>query len=221
MAGILITIDGPAGSGKSSVARAVAGRLGIVNLNTGAAYRAVALLALRQNVDLGDGPRLAGLAARVELDAEGARIDGHPITEPELRTPEVAAAASKVSAHPEVRDVLLSVQRSAAHRARREGGAVIEGRDIGTVVLPDADLKIFLSAAPEERARRRAVQSGRESELERIREAMKVRDRQDSERQASPLKAAEDAVVLDTTTLSLEGVVSRVMDLASDLRRGA
>lgn len=221
MAGIIITIDGPAGSGKSSVARDVAGRLGIANLNTGAAYRAVAMLALRQNVDLGDGPELAGLATRIELDAEGARIDGHPVPEPELRTPEVAAAASKVSAHPELREVLLSVQRSAAHRARQEGGAVIEGRDIGTVVLPDADLKIFLSAAPEERARRRAVQSGRESELERIGEAMKVRDRQDSERQASPLKPAADAVVLDTTALSLDGVVSRVMDLASDLRRGA
>lgn len=203
------------------MARAVAGRLGIVNLNTGAAYRAVALLALRQDVDPGDGSGLAGLATRVELDAGGARIDGEHVPEQELRTPEVAAAASKVSAHPELREVLLSVQRSAAHGARQEGGAVIEGRDIGTVVLPDADLKIFLSAAPEERARRRAVQSGRESELERIREAMKVRDRQDSERQASPLKPAADAIVLDTTSLSLEGVVSRVMDLARDLQRGA
>jgi CMP/dCMP kinase len=218
---VLVAIDGPAGSGKSSVARAVAGELGFIDLNTGAAYRAVALLALRERVDLEDGASLAGISHRVSLDGEGARVDGTPIPEGELRTPEVSAAASIVSARPEVRAVLLDVQREAAQSAREQGGAVVEGRDIGTVVLPDAELKVYLSAAPEERARRRAHQTGREAELDRIKEAMKQRDRQDSERATSPLKPAPDAVVLDTTTLSLEEVVSRVLDLARRLQKGA
>lgn len=220
MGGILIAIDGPAGSGKSSVARTVAERLGLVNLNTGAAYRAVAFLALREQAELDAPQDLAALAGRVGLTEDGARVDGQMVEDEALRTPEVAAAASKVSAYPEVREVLLSVQREAAEKAREGGGAVIEGRDIGTVILPDADLKVFLSAAPEERARRRAVQSGRESELERIREAMSRRDRQDSERESSPLKSAPDAVVIDTTGLGLEEVVSRVTGLAEDLRGG-
>ncbi len=221
MKGILVTIDGPAGSGKSSVARHVAGRLGLVNLNTGAAYRAAALLALREGADLSDGQKIADLARRIGLDPEGASIDGRRVPDPDLRTPEVAATASKVSANPGLREVLLPVQRAAADGARERGGAVVEGRDIGTVVLPDAELKVFLSADPEERARRRARQTGHEGELDRIREAISRRDRQDSEREVSPLKPAPDAVVLDTTALDLEEVVSRVLDLASGLRRGA
>jgi CMP/dCMP kinase len=217
MGGILVTIDGPAGSGKSSVARAVAGRLGVVNLNTGAAYRAVALLALRENVDLRDELGLAELARRVELDSDGASIDGSMVPEPDLRTPEVSAAASKVSAHAQLRQVLLPVQRAAAGKARGQGGAVVEGRDIGTVVLPDAEVKVYLSAAPEERARRRAFQTGREGELERIRAAIARRDRQDSERDVSPLRPAEDAVVLDTTSLTLDEVIFEVLRLAEDL----
>ncbi|HEU4847109.1 MAG TPA: (d)CMP kinase, partial [Rubrobacteraceae bacterium] len=208
----------PAGSGKSSAARAIADELGFINLNTGAAYRAVALVALQEDVSLDDGASLAGVSRRVSLDAGGARVDGKPVPEDELRTPEVSAAASAVSARPEVRAVLLDVQREAARRANREGGAVVEGRDIGTVVLPEAELKVYLSAAPEERARRRAHQTGREAELERIKEAMSQRDRQDSERETSPLKPAPDAVILDTTSLSLEGVVSRVLELVRDLR---
>ena len=221
MAGFLVTIDGPAGSGKSSVARAVAGRLGVVNLNTGAAYRAAALLAISEGTDLDDGARLAELARRVGLDPDGARVDGERVPEPDLRPPEVSAAASKVSAHAELREVLLPVQRTAAEQARERGGAVVEGRDIGTVVLPDAELKVYLSAAPEERARRRASQTGREGELDRIREAIARRDRQDSEREVSPLKPAPDAVVLDTTALSLDEVISRVLELADGLREGA
>jgi cytidylate kinase len=221
MGGILVAIDGPAGSGKSSVARAVAGRLGVVNLSTGAAYRAAALLALRESVDLDDGPGLATLAKRVGLDPDGASIDGERVSEPDLRTPEVAAAASRVSAHAQLREVLLPVQRMAAEKAREEGGAVVEGRDIGTVVLPDAELKVYLSAAPEERARRRASQTGKEGELARIRAAIARRDRQDSEREISPLKPAADAVVLDTTSLSLEEVTSEVLGLARNLRRMA
>ncbi len=217
----MVAIDGPAGSGKSSVARTVAEELGVVDLNTGAAYRAVALVALREGVDLADGDSLAAISRRVSLDGGGAQVDGEPILEEELRAPEVSAAASTVSAVPEVRAVLLDVQRRAAKRAREQGGAIVEGRDIGTVVLPDAELKIYLSAAPEERARRRAYQTGREAELVRIREAMKKRDRQDSERATSPLKPAPDAIVLDTTSLSLESVVSRVLELARDLQRGA
>ncbi|MFL6009207.1 MAG: (d)CMP kinase [Rubrobacteraceae bacterium] len=219
MEGLLIAIDGPAGSGKSSVARAIADELGFINLNTGAAYRAVALVALQEGVSLDDGASLAGVSRRVSLDAGGARVDGKPVPEDELRTPEVSAAASAVSARPEVRAVLLDVQREAARRANREGGAVVEGRDIGTVVLPEAELKVYLSAAPEERARRRAHQTGREAELDRIKEAMSQRDRQDSERETSPLKPAPDAVILDTTSLSLEGVVSRVLELVRDLRK--
>ena len=218
---MLVAIDGPAGSGKSSVARAVAEELGFINLNTGAAYRAVALAALREGVDLEDGVSLAGISRRISLDGGGARVDGEPVPERELCTPEVSAAASTVSARPEVRAVLLGVQREAAQRAREQGGAVVEGRDIGTVVLPDAELKVYLSAAPEERARRRAHQTGREAELDRIREAMKKRDRQDSERETAPLKPAPDSVVLDTTSLSLEGVVSRVLELARGLQKGA
>ena len=217
---MLVAIDGPAGSGKSSVARAVAEELGVVDLNTGAAYRAVALVALREGVDLKDGRTLAEISRRVSLDGEGARVDDEAVPEEELRAPEVSAAASTVSARPEVRAVLLEVQREAAVKAREEGGAVVEGRDIGTVVLPEAELKIYLSAAPEETARRRAHQTGREAELDRIQEAMKERDRQDSERDTSPLKPAPDAVILDTTSLSLEGVVGRVLELARGLQRG-
>ncbi|MDQ3387380.1 MAG: (d)CMP kinase [Actinomycetota bacterium] len=214
MEGLLVTIDGPAGSGKSSVARAVAERLGLVNLNTGAAYRAVALLALHEEADPADADTLSTLAVRVGLGVEEARVDGQPVPEEKLRTPEVTAVASQVSAHPAVREVLLNVQRSAADEARKSGGAVVEGRDIGTVVLPDAEVKVFLLAAPEERARRRAVQSGREGELDRIQAAMLLRDQRDAEREASPLKAASDAVVIDTTGLSLEDVVSQVVGLA-------
>jgi cytidylate kinase len=218
---VLVAIDGPAGSGKSTVARAVAEELGVVDLNTGAAYRAVALVALREGVDLKDGTALAEISRRVSLDGDGARVDDEAVPEEELRAPEVSAAASTVSARPEVRAILLEVQREAAVKASEEGGAVVEGRDIGTVVLPEAELKIYLSAAPEERARRRAHQTGREAEFERIQEAMQVRDRQDSERDTAPLKPAPDAVILDTTSLSLEGVVGRVLELARGLQRGA
>lgn len=218
---LLVAIDGPAGSGKSTVAREVARRLGLINVNTGATYRAVAFLALREGVDMEGGQTLASIARRIELDGERALADGEPIPDPDLRTPEVSAAASQVSAHPEVRSVLLGVQRAAAEQAGVSGGAVVEGRDIGTVVLPDAEVKIFLSASPAERARRRAVQTNRRHELERIREALATRDRRDAERAVSPLKAAPDAIEVDTTDLSLEEVISRVMALVESARRAA
>jgi cytidylate kinase len=217
---VLVAIDGPAGSGKSSVARAVAGRLGFVNLDTGATYRAVALVALREGVDLEDGSALGALGRRVDLAADGVLYEWESIPKDALRTPEVSAAASKVSAHPELREVLVERQRAAARKAQETlGGAVVEGRDIGTVVLPEAELKVFLSASPEERARRRALQTGRERELERIHKAMQTRDKRDSEREASPLKPAPDAVVLDTTGVPLEGVVSCVVELAREAQK--
>ena len=224
MNGFLIAIDGPAGSGKSSVARAVAERLGFSDVNTGAAYRAVAFLALREDLDPDNEEALASAAGRIRLEGDGVVVDGEPVPDEALRSPEVSASASKVSASPRVRSVLLAAQREAAERAREEeGGAVVEGRDIGTIVLPDAELKIFLSAAPEERARRRARQSGREAELERIREAMKTRDRRDTERETAPLKPAPDARIIDTTELGLEEVVERILALASafDPKRGS
>ncbi len=219
--GILVAIDGPAGSGKSSVARVSAERLGVVDLNTGATYRAVALLSIKEGVPPTDGAALARIARRVELDGERVSVDGDEVPEGALRTPEVSAAASKVSSNPELREVLVGVQRRAAWKARAEGGAVVEGRDIGTVVLPDADVKVFLSASAEERARRRASQSGREDEIERITAAIRQRDKQDTERAASPLKPAPDAVVVDTTSMSLDEVVSSVLALAGRVREGA
>ena len=218
---MLVAIDGPAGSGKSSVARTVAGRLGLVNLNTGATYRAVALVALREGVDLEDGDALSAIGSGMDLTPHGVSYDGETILEDALRTPEVSAAASKVSAHPQLRKVLVERQRAAARKARASGGAIVEGRDIGTVVLPEAELKVFLSASPEERARRRALQTGRMRELERIREAIQTRDKRDSERVTSPLKPASDAVVLDTTDLPFEGVVSRVVELAHEVQNAA
>jgi cytidylate kinase len=217
---VLVAIDGPAGSGKSSVAQEVAELLGIAKLDTGATYRAVALAALKEGVDLDDGATLAEIAGGLELTASGVSYRGERIPEKALRTPEVSAAASRVSAHPELREVLVERQRTAAREAQAGGGAVVEGRDIGTVVLPNAGLKVFLSASPEERARRRALQTGREEELGRIRDAMRTRDRRDSEREASPLKPASGAVVLDTTGLPLEEVVARIVELAREVREG-
>ena len=203
------------------MAREVARQLGIVDINTGAAYRAVALAALRRGVDPDDGAEIAGLAKSVELYGGGVKFEGVPVPDEELRAPEVSDAASKLSANPKLRSVLLPVQRNAAEEARKGGGAVVEGRDIGTVVLPEAELKIYLSASPEERARRRAAQSGREEELERVKKAMSIRDKQDSEREAAPLKPASDAVILDTTSMSFEEVVERILVLARDLRKEA
>ena len=208
---ISISIDGPAGSGKSSVARQVARRLGISHLDTGATYRAVALGALRRGVDPGDADGLSEVARTVSLTPEGIELRGALVEDAELRTPEVSAAASQVSQHPLVRQVLVERQRAAGKEA---GAVVMEGRDIGTVVLPDADLKVFLSASPEERAFRRAKQSGKTAEVERIRAAIGDRDRQDSEREASPLRSAADAIEIDTTGLTLDEVVEQVLGLA-------
>lgn len=218
MKGILVAIDGPAGSGKSSVAREIATRLGLMNLNTGATYRAVAMLALEGSVAHDDEDALVTLARRVRLDGETVSVDGETVPDDALRTPEVSASASRISSNRSLREVLVRVQREAARRARRRGGAVVEGRDIGTVVLPDAEVKVFLSASAEERAIRRARQSGRMGEIERIKDAMAERDRQDSERETSPLAVASGAVSLDTTGMPFEEVVAGVLDLVERSR---
>jgi cytidylate kinase len=208
---MVIAIDGPAGAGKSTVARGVADALGFTYLDSGAMYRAVALAAVRSRADLDDGEALGGLARGLELELDGGavRLDGEDVSG-EIRTPEVTAAASRVSVHPEVRDAMVAQQRGMI--AARD--YVAEGRDIGTVVSPDSPLKVFLTASPEERARRRAAESG-----ERARDvlaAMQDRDRRDSEREHGALRAAEDAVELDTTGVAIDEVVGRVVKLARE-----
>jgi len=195
----LIAIDGPAGAGKSTVSSAVAERLGLDRLDTGAMYRSVAWEALRRGVDPGDQPAVAEIAATADIEvARAVTMNGTDVTDA-IRTPEVSWAVSIVAANPDVRRELVVRQRRWA--AERTGG-VVEGRDIGSVVFPDATVKIFLTASPEERARRRHDESA---------DGLATRDRLDSTRQASPLTQAPDAHVLDTTGRSVEDVVEEVL----------
>ena len=198
----VIAIDGPVGSGKSTVARAVARRLGVDYLDTGAMYRSVALAALRRGVDpeTAGGEVLAAVAAGLHLDVgERVQLDGEDVTD-ELRTPEVGRAVSAVAAEPMVREELVRRQRD---WARAHGGGVVEGRDIGSVVFPDAELKVFLTASDEERARRRATDEDAE--------ALARRDRLDSTRAASPLSMAEGAVMVDSTGRSVDDIVEEIV----------
>jgi cytidylate kinase len=206
-----IAIDGPAGAGKSSVARSVAERLGFTYLDSGAMYRCVALAARERGVSLEDGDALAALAGSLEigLEGEGVLLDGREVGGA-IREPAVTEAASRVSVHPGVREAMVALQR----RAIAGGRFVAEGRDIGTVVSPDSPLKVFLTASERERARRRAVQTGEDEEA--VLEAQRSRDRRDESREHSALRAAPDAVELDTTGLSLEQVVERVVELARE-----
>lgn len=208
---MVIAIDGPAGAGKSSVARGVAGELGLTYLDSGAMYRCVALAALRGKADLGDGEGIGALAEALEIEFDGRRVllDGDDVTE-EVRTPAVSAAASLVSVHPRVRAAMVDRQR----RLIAAGSYVAEGRDIGTVVSPDSPLKIFLTASDEERARRRAAETG--EPLEEVLAAQRQRDARDIGREHGALRPAPDAVELDTTGLSLGDVVSRVAALARE-----
>jgi CMP/dCMP kinase len=208
---MVIAIDGPAGAGKSTVARAVAGELGFTYLDSGAMYRCVALAALWEGADLDDGALLGDLAEGLEIGFDGPRVllGGRDVSG-EIRTPEVSAAASHVSVHPRVRAALVARQRHLVEAA----DYVAEGRDIGTVVSPEAPLKIFLTASDEERARRRAAETG--EDVEAVLEAQRRRDARDTEREHGALKAADDAVELDTTGLALDEVVARVAALARE-----
>ena len=213
----MIAIDGPAGAGKSTVARKVAAALGYLYIDTGAMYRALTLAVLRAGVPVDDpaavAAAVAGVRIRLEPSPAGNRVflDEEDVTAA-IRSPEVSAAVSQVAAIPEVRRRLVTLQRQLA----AEGGVVMDGRDIGTVVLPHADLKVFLTADLEERVRRRYLElqaAGHGLDLEEIRSNLEERDRLDTGRAVSPLRIADDAVIIDTTDRPVERVVAEVLRL--------
>lgn len=215
----VIAIDGPAGAGKSTVAQQLAKRLGFVLVDTGALYRALALIAREQNVPWSDGPALGSLAGSLDLHfvpvPDGApRLQaGERDLSADIRTPEISMGASDVSKHPEVRAALLDLQRQLG----REGGVVLEGRDIGTVVFPDAEVKVFLTATADVRAGRRVhdlAGRGIQADFGQTLTEIQARDAQDSGRPVAPLKAAADAIVLDTTNLDIDAVVAELARLA-------
>jgi cytidylate kinase len=208
---MVIAIDGPAGAGKSTVARGVAKALGFTYLDSGAMYRCVALAALDRHLDLDDGERLGEMAWDLDVgfDGDTVRLDGKAV-EGRIRTPEVTIASSKVSVHPQVRQAMVKRQRELI----AAGSYVAEGRDIGTVVSPDAPLKVFLTASEEERARRRAAETG--ASVDEVRQAIEDRDRRDRGRVHGALRAADDSVDLDTTDLSPDEVVDRIAALARE-----
>jgi cytidylate kinase len=220
MRNLIIAIDGPVGSGKSTLARRVADMLRYVYVDTGAMYRAIALKALRRSISLDSSDDLVSLARDTHIDLraqEGTQqvfLDGEDVTAA-IRGPEVSQAASKVAVVGGVRHGLVAEQR----RAGEQGGVVMEGRDIGSVVFPDADLKIFLTASPEVRAERRwreHQQKGDAIDLARTLEEIHERDRRDRERETSPLVRAADAVVVDSTAMEPEEVARLVVMLASE-----
>jgi cytidylate kinase len=203
---MVVAIDGPAGAGKSSVSRALADALGFTYLNSGAMYRAVGLLTLRE----GGAASHHAEAMEIEL-SDRIRVNGEDVTE-ELRTPEVSEAASRVATNPRVRAALVRKQRELV----AQGDWVVEGRDIGSVVAPDAALKIFLTATPEERARRRAAELG--ADLETVLRDQALRDAQDEGREHSPLLVAPGAVEVDTTGRDVGEVVEQIAELARAAR---
>jgi CMP/dCMP kinase len=208
---MVIAIDGPAGAGKSTVARGVAAALGFTYLDSGAMYRSVALAGIRAGADLDDSEALGSLAAdlAIELDGDRVELDGEDVSAA-IRAPEVSAAASRVSVHPQVRAAMVARQREMIAAGRY----VAEGRDIGTVVSPDAALKIFLTASREERARRRAAETGQAPDEVLIAQA--ERDARDSGREYGAMQAAKDAVELDTTGFTIGEVIERVAKLARE-----
>lgn len=224
----IVAIDGPAGAGKSTVARRLADALGFVLVDTGAMYRTVALAARRAGVSWTDGPRLGELAAQIVADrslaferdpARGVRVtlSGEDISDA-IRTAEIGLGASDVSAHPEVRAALLDLQRQAGDR----GGVVLEGRDIGTVVFPDAEFKFFLTARPEVRARRRheeLVHKGQSTSLEQTLADVIRRDEQDTQRTHAPLRKADSAIVVDSSELTIDETVAAMADIVTRAER--
>jgi cytidylate kinase len=204
---MVVAIDGPAGAGKSTVARAVASRLGFTYLDSGAMYRAVALAALRS----GRAPAAVASEVRIELSDSRVGLNGEDVT-PLIRTPEVSEAASRAAADPAVRDAMVALQRELLSG----GDWVAEWRDIGTVVAPDAEVKVFLTASPEERARRRAAELGVDQAT--VLAEQTIRDERDRTREQSPLEPAPGAVELDTTGMTQDEVVERIVALASSVR---
>lgn len=218
---IKIAIDGPAGSGKSTTAREVARRLGYIYIDSGAMYRAVTLKALQQNIPTTDKKNVARLAADIDIrfQQDNSRtvifMDGEDVSNL-IRTPEVNDHINPVAANPEVRKILVRKQQEIG----RNGGVVMDGRDIGTVVFPDAELKIYMKATAEERARRRVnefAEKGIRISYEEVLREILTRDKADMSRVHGPLKIAEDAVVLDTTNLSIEQQVEKIYTLAQEI----
>ena len=216
----IVAIDGPAGAGKSTASRRLAGRIGFVLVDTGAIYRGIALTAKERGISWDDGPALRALAERTQLSfAVGSsgeprlRIDGVDRAA-EIRSPEISAGASAISRHPEVREALLGLQRALG----AEGGVVLEGRDIGTVVFPDAEVKIFLTASPEVRGRRRFEElraQGVEADLDATIEAVRARDRADETRAVAPLRPAPDAEWLDSSAMPMDDVVEKMVAIVA------
>jgi cytidylate kinase len=209
----VVAIDGPSGSGKSTVGRGVAAELRFHVLDTGAMYRSITLAVLDAGADPSDAALCARIAhdARIELEDEIVRLDGRDVST-EIRGPVVTATVSTVSAHPEVRTLLVAQQRAWVDR---HGGGVVEGRDIGTVVFPDAPVKVFLTASDEERARRRQLDeeaADRTVDVAAVQESLQRRDALDSGRAASPLRPADDAIVVDTTAMTAADVVADIVE---------
>ncbi len=215
---MVIAIDGPAGSGKSTVARRLADRLGFIYVDTGAMYRGVALLAMRAGVSLQDAAALEQLAhdARLTFTPQNRLLAGSEDITEGIRGAQVSEGASLVSAVPGVRRELVDIQR----RLGRDGNIVMEGRDIGTVVFPGARVKVYLKASPEERARRRFEQHPEGPPLDAVIEMINQRDARDMERDHSPLRAAEDAVEIDSTGLTIDEVVAQIAALTAARRNG-
>ncbi|MGY0487437.1 (d)CMP kinase [Streptomyces sp. WG-D5] len=219
-AAVIVAIDGPSGTGKSSTSKAVAAQLGLSYLDTGAQYRAITWWMVNNGIDLDDPSAIAAVAGKAEIvsgtdpAAPTITVDGTDVSAP-IRTTEVTSKVSAVSAVPEVRARITELQRTIALGA--EKGIVVEGRDIGTTVLPDADLKIFLTASPEARAARRSGEL-KGSDVNATREALIARDKADSSRKTSPLAKADDAVEVDTSDLTLQQVIECVVTLVEEKR---